>query len=127
MKIHRARFRMPTKRSSGNGEIRTSSFILAVRSDALAYDKDKKEERVPSYLAALAAFEKARLLAPLEESYPLDMAFVYDQMGRFTEAEWMYRIARSLDPRSRNISQMYQNHLDAWKNSAPEEKQKAEN
>jgi tetratricopeptide (TPR) repeat protein len=66
------------------------------------------------YLAALNAFATGHRLAPLEESFPLDMAFVYDQLSRFQEAEWMFSIARSLDPRSANIEQLYQTHLQAW-------------
>jgi O-antigen ligase len=84
---------------------------------ALGNVKDQAKERLPYYQRALAVFNKARLLAPLEVGYPLDMAFTYDQMNRFAEAEWMYGIARSLDPRSISISQMYQSHLEAWKTS----------
>ena len=87
-------------------------FYLGRAFEARGNDKDKKEERIPFYVDALAAFDKARLLASLEEDYPLDIAFIYDQLGRFPEAEWMYSIARSLDPRSVAVSQLYQNHLD---------------
>ena len=90
-------------------------------------DEHLRDLKQPSYRAlalyygpALNAFDKARRLAPLEESYPLDMAFAYDQMGRFSEAEWMYIIARSRDPRSNNISNLYQAHLQTWANSSPE-------
>lgn len=69
------------------------------------------------YRAALAAFETARRLSPLEEAYPLDVAYIYDQLGRFAEAEWMYTVARSLDPRSHSIEQLYQAHLETWQNA----------
>ena len=92
-------------------------FCLGRAEEALGNDKDRVEERLPFYERALAAFDQARLLAPLDGDHPLDMGFLYDQMGRFTEAEWMYGIARSRDPRSRTVSQMYQTHLEEWKNS----------
>jgi hypothetical protein len=44
------------------------------------------------------------------------MAFIYDEMGRFAEAEWMYGLARSRDPRSVMMSQLYKSHLAAWEN-----------
>jgi O-antigen ligase len=95
-------------------------FSLGRAQAALGNQKRPSENRLfsddaaPYYDAALTAFNKARRLAPLDETYPLDMAFVYDQLGRFAEAEWMFGIARSLDPRSINISQLYKTHLEAW-------------
>lgn len=73
------------------------------------------ENRATFEEAALVAFEKARRLAPLEEVYLLETAELYDRMSRFEEAEWMFGRARSLDPRSDNISQLYLMHLELWK------------
>ena len=91
-------------------------FYLGRAFGALGNDKRQSEKRTSYYNAALAAFDKARLLAPLDGFYPLDMAFLYDEMGRFAEAEWMYGLARSRDPRSVMMSQLYKSHLAAWEN-----------
>lgn len=92
-------------------------FYLGRAFGALGNKKDQSEKRSTYYELALAAFDKARHLAPREEGYPLDMAFAYDQLGRFAEAEWMYGLARNLDPNSESIMHMYASHLDAWRMS----------
>jgi hypothetical protein len=91
-------------------------FYLGRALGALGNEKRRSEKRNAYYDAALAAFDKAHLLAPLDGNYPLDMAYAYDEMGRFAEAEWMYGVARSRDPRSVMMSQLYQSHLEAWEN-----------
>ncbi len=92
-------------------------FCLGRAWGALAREEQPIEKRSTHYEQALAAFDKARLLAPLEESYPLDMAYVYDQLGRFAEGEWMYGLARDRDPRSEAIDQLYRSHLKMWRKS----------
>ncbi|MEJ7609021.1 MAG: O-antigen ligase family protein [Bryobacteraceae bacterium] len=72
------------------------------------------ENRNAYYEAALAAFDKARLLNPLEGSYPLEMALVYDDLGRFDEAEWMYGLARARDPNWLGFGDYYRTHLRTW-------------
>jgi tetratricopeptide (TPR) repeat protein len=89
-------------------------FYLGRALGALGNEKRRSEKRASYYDAALAAYDKARLLAPLDGNYPLDMAFAYDQLGRFAEAEWMYDLARSRDPRSVMMLHLYQAHLEAW-------------
>ena len=91
-------------------------FYLGRALGALGNEKHRSEKRNSYYNAALGAFERAHRLAPLDGFYPLDMAFIYDQMGRFAEAEWMYGVARSRDPRLTMMSELYQAHLEAWKN-----------
>lgn len=91
-------------------------FYLGRALGALGNEKRRSEKRNAYHDAALAAFDKAHLLAPLDGNYPLDMAYAYDEMGRFAEAEWMYGVARSRDPRSVMMSQLYQSHLEAWEN-----------
>jgi len=91
-------------------------FYLGRASGALARRTDSAEERAAYYGGALAAFDSARRLSPLDGTYALDMAHTYDKMGRFVEAEWMYDVARSRDPRSITIAQLYQTHLESWAN-----------
>ncbi|MDQ6623425.1 MAG: hypothetical protein M3Y86_08070, partial [Verrucomicrobiota bacterium] len=84
---------------------------------ALAYAEDREPERLSYFERALAAFDRARQLAPLDGAYPMEMAFLLDDMGRFEEAEWMHGLARARDPRSEQVEHMYQNHLRAWRDS----------
>jgi len=72
------------------------------------------DERNSFYNQALAAFENARRLVPLDGTYPLTMAHTYDRMKRFAEAEEMYQLAQARDPRSEAVTQLYQTHLDSW-------------
>jgi tetratricopeptide (TPR) repeat protein len=66
------------------------------------------------YEAALPAYESARRLAPMDETYWLELAFTLDSLKRFAEAEWMFDEAIQMDPRSRAIRYYYQAHLDRW-------------
>jgi O-antigen ligase len=67
------------------------------------------------YLAALPAYAKARELAPLDETYALELAFTYDALQRYPEAEWMYQEARAFDPKSQSVRRYYEAHLERWK------------
>ena len=69
------------------------------------------------YLQAITDFEKGRALAPLDKTFPLELAFVYDALGRFPEAEWMFYEARALDPKSTTTERYYQDHLLRWEGS----------
>ena len=122
---HRARLELEDERASAAIELANKAlkyeqsnprifFYLGRAFSAIGDDKVRQENRVPYYEAALAAFEKARLLNPLDGSYPWDMAILYDRLGRFAEAEWMYGIARNRDPRSRALSARYRTHLRLW-------------
>jgi O-antigen ligase len=66
------------------------------------------------YDAALHSFEKARQLAPLDKTYFLELAFTYDALGRFDEAEWMFQAATALDPRATATREYYAAHLKLW-------------
>ena len=92
----------------------TIYFYLGRASIARAYEKGRTEAPTSFFEEALAAFGEGHRLAPLDETYPVDLAFTYDAMGRFAEAEWMYGVARSRDPRSLTISQLYRAHLESW-------------
>ena len=89
-------------------------FYLGRALCAVAHKKDRADELAPFYEGALGAFENANRLAPLDGTYPLELASTYDEVGRFAEAEGMYAVARSRDPRSTAISQLYQFHLKSW-------------
>jgi hypothetical protein len=53
-------------------------------------------------------------LAPLDGTYPLDIASTYDEMGRFADAERMFALARARDPQSTDLANLYQTHLEIW-------------
>jgi O-antigen ligase len=86
------------------------------RARSLAGDQQATEAaRASFYRAALPAYESARALAPLDETYWLELAFTYDSLGRFEEGEWMFHEARQLDPRSQAVRRYYEAHLERWK------------
>jgi O-antigen ligase len=74
--------------------------------------------RASFYEAALPAYESARALGPLDETYPLELAFTYDLLDRYAEAEWMFDLARRLDPKYHAIGEYYQAHLKRWSGQA---------
>jgi O-antigen ligase len=86
------------------------------RAHILAGDNQRDPEAAAScYGAALTALARARELAPLDETYMLELAFAYDALQRFPEAEWMYYEARAFDPKSVSTQQYYEAHLTRWK------------
>lgn len=85
-------------------------FYLGRALVALGNSGDRRPDRTALFERALQAFEQARHLAPLDETYPLEMARVYDRLGRFGEAEAMFTIARERDPRSGTVDELYQLH-----------------
>ena len=88
------------------------------RAHILAGDNERDPEaRASLYGAALTALAQARELAPLDETYMLELAFTYDALQRFPEAEWMYYEARAFDPKSVSTQPYYEAHLAKWKAS----------
>jgi O-antigen ligase len=79
-----------------------------------------RQERDSLYQAALAAFESGRALAPQDKTFALDLAFAFDALGRFAEAEWMFSEAFSLDPKSTSTRDYYEAHLTRWREWKPE-------
>ncbi|PZR78990.1 MAG: hypothetical protein DLM52_01915 [Chthoniobacterales bacterium] len=94
-------------------------YLGSSRSDLADTIKDPKQ-RDALYLAALLAFEHGRALAPLDKLFPLELAFTYDSLGRFPEAEWMFAEARRLDPKSTSTQGYYEGHLMQWSGRTPE-------
>jgi O-antigen ligase len=90
---------------------------MALADQEPVHGKMQDAAQIQYYTGALNDFDAARRLSPMEEAYPVDMAFVLDQMNRFTESESLFDVARSLDPRSENLSKMYKAHLKAWAKS----------
>lgn len=88
-------------------------FYLGRALLAISHKSNSPEERARLSQEAVTAFERARFLAPLDGTYPLELAYTYDEMGRFAEAEQMYALARARDPRSSAIAQLYQAHLES--------------
>jgi O-antigen ligase len=95
-------------------------FYYLGRARVLGGDLQENPEASASfYNAALPAFAKARELAPLDKTYALELAFTYDALKRFAEAESLYAEARTLDPRSTSTTRYYEAHLNQWKKSDP--------
>jgi hypothetical protein len=76
---------------------------------------------VSFYRAALEPFEQARALAPNDETFLVALGRVYDALGRFQEAEWMYGKARDWDPKSLAVQKSYAAHLARWSGTKPVE------
>ena len=67
------------------------------------------------YVAALEPFERASTLAPRDKTFVQARGYIYDALGRFEEAEWMYGRALALDPRSTSTRRLYEMHLEQWR------------
>lgn len=66
------------------------------------------------YEAALDPFQRALALAPNDETFLIALGRVYDALGRFAEAEWMFGRALAWDPRSQVTQKSYAAHLELW-------------
>ncbi len=71
--------------------------------------------RVSFYEAALDPFQRALALAPNDETFLIALGRVYDALGRFPEAEWMFGRALAWDPRSQVTQKSYAAHLEWWR------------
>jgi O-antigen ligase len=79
--------------------------------------RTKPEERAWFYRDALKQFKEAWRLAPLDETFALELGYTYDVLGRFREAEWMFYEALRLDPKSTSVKQYYERHLKRWRDA----------
>lgn len=66
------------------------------------------------YTDAIEAFTRARVLAPQEVTYALELAETLDMAGRFPEAEWIYGETLELDPKSESLKSYYDRHVALW-------------
>jgi O-antigen ligase len=78
----------------------------------IGYDMSDPAAQRSFYNAAVEAFETARALAPLEQTYPITLGLLYDLVGRFDDAERVLRIALELDPKAEYVRQYYEAHLE---------------
>jgi O-antigen ligase len=93
------------------------AFYYLGRSRILGGDLQDDPDAADSfYKAAISPLERAIELAPMDETYPIELALTYDELDRYSEAEWLYGVAMRLDPRSYALRRYYQAHLDRWKN-----------
>ena len=67
------------------------------------------------FQVATVAFEKGWTLTRRDDTFPVELAAIYDALGRFSEAEWMYQEAFRLDPKNAPIQRSYQTHLENWR------------
>jgi O-antigen ligase len=81
------------------------------------------EKRAALFQVAMVAFEKGWALARQDDTFPIELAFLYDALGRFPEAEWMYDEAIRLDPKSAPTRQSYQAHLEKWRQTGGAQQQ----
>jgi len=74
------------------------------------------------FQVATVAFEKGWALARQDDTFPIELASIYDALERFPEAEWMYDEAIRLNPKSGTTREHYQAHLEKWRQAwtAPE-------
>jgi O-antigen ligase len=84
------------------------------------------EKRVFLFQVAIRAFEQGWGLARQDDTFAMELAALYDALGRFPEAEWMYDEAIRLDPKSAPIREDYQAHLKKWRQSGVAEHQDAD-
>lgn len=75
----------------------------------LAGDSMREKEAAESfYRSAAEAFAEARRLAPRDQTFALELAFVRDKLGEFDRADELYRAALALDPRSISVRRYYE-------------------
>ncbi len=89
---------------------------------ASAHQSPDAEQRMGFYQAAVTALKEATRLAPLDGTYPLSLAFTYDEMGLFEDAERTFEVARARDPRSLAVAQLYQAHIEERERTAAVER-----
>jgi hypothetical protein len=57
----------------------------------------------------------------------IELGSVYDALGRFTEAEWIWDEALALDPRSTSLKSAYEAHLKQWRNAGTSDREQPNN
>ncbi|MGI9088031.1 MAG: O-antigen ligase family protein [Chthoniobacterales bacterium] len=91
-------------------------YFYLGRAELAFGDWETDAEARPAHLARAAEnFLHAHAVAPLDGTYPLNAAYVLDRLGRFSEAENLYGIARGQDPRAIALAELYNFHLYQWR------------
>jgi Flp pilus assembly protein TadD len=65
--------------------------------------------------SAIIPIENARDLAPRDVYFTVELAFIYDALNRFQDAENNFQRALQLDPKSVSLRQDYEEHLRRWR------------
>jgi O-antigen ligase len=73
-------------------------------------------DRRSCYTDAVGALQKAHDLAPFDRTFQVPLALTYDALERFAEAEWIFDEARQWDPKSVYLNEIYNFHLNRWRN-----------
>jgi O-antigen ligase len=81
------------------------------------------QKRAFLFQVAMAAFGKGWALTPQDETFPVELASLYDALARFPEAEWMYYELYRLDPKFLPFKQSYEAHLQKWQASGDASRQ----
>lgn len=95
-------------------------YYYMARARLLGGDLQDDGEAADSfYEAAVPPLQRAVALAPLDETYPIELALTYDSLERYAEAEWLYWVGMRLDPLSSTLREYYRVHIERWKSSEP--------
>ncbi|MBA2430671.1 MAG: hypothetical protein H0V56_00980, partial [Chthoniobacterales bacterium] len=84
---------------------------------AMVAENASPEARAAAYEDAIVVFRQGWQVAPLDTTFPLEIAFLYGELGRFAEAEPLYRDALTRDPCSDAVKQVYRYHQNSWQKS----------
>jgi O-antigen ligase len=74
-----------------------------------------QSRRSALFESAIIPIENARDLAPRDVYFTVELALIYDALGRFQEAENRFQAALQLDPKSARLRQDYEEHLRRWR------------
>lgn len=77
------------------------------------------DARAHCYEQPITTLEQARALAPQDRTFLVPLALAYDELGRFSEAEWLFYEARHWDPKSIYLAEVYKYHLSRWRKAHP--------
>ena len=86
-------------------------FHLGEANRAMGMNARAKADRIPYFTAAVAAYERALAIFPLDEHVLVRLGQALDELGRFPEARNAYRRAIEHDPKLGVLHGYYAQHL----------------